>query len=76
LVAKIKANTPTIQMPVNVFTNAGNELLKLINPNPPFDYLTAVAKSIKNENVDVKYGRILAWEGTKIRHTQPLQDFQ
>lgn len=75
-IAKIKANTPTIQMPVNVFTNAGNELIKLINPNPPFDYLTAVAKSIKNENVDVKYGHILAWEGTNIRHTQPLQDFQ
>jgi hypothetical protein len=35
--AKVKANTSTIQMPVNVFTNAGNELLKLINPNPPFN---------------------------------------
>ena len=61
-------------MPVNVFTNAGNELLKLINTNPPFDYLTAVAKSIKN--VDVKYGHILAWEGTNIKHTQPFQYFQ
>ena len=76
LIAKIKANTPTIKMPVNVFTNAGNELLKLINPNPPFDYLTAIAKSIKNENVDIKYAHILAWEGPNIRHTQPLQDFQ
>lgn len=76
LIAKIKANTPTIQMPVNVFTNAGNELLKLIKPNPPIDYLTAVVKSIKNENVDVKYAYILAWEGTNVRHTQPLLDFQ
>ena len=75
VIAKVKANTPTIQMPVNVFTNAGNELIKLINPNPPFDYLTAVAKSIKSENVDVKYGRILALEGNNIRHTQPLQEF-
>jgi hypothetical protein len=75
IIAKVKANTQTIQMPVNVFTNAGNELIKLINPNPPFDYLTAVANSIKNENVDVKYGHILAWEGNNIRHTQPLQEF-
>jgi uncharacterized repeat protein (TIGR03899 family) len=76
IIAKVKANTPTIQMPVNVFTNAGNELLKLINPNPPFDYLTSIAKSIKNENVEVKYGYFLAWEGNNIRHTQPLQEFQ
>ncbi|MCZ2478024.1 DUF2806 domain-containing protein [Aquirufa antheringensis] len=75
IIAKVKANTPTIQMPVNVFTNAGNELIKLINSNPPFDYLTSVAKSIKNENVDVKYGHILAWEGNNIKHTQPLQEF-
>jgi hypothetical protein len=75
LIVKIKANTPTIQMPVNVFINAGNELLKLITPKPPIDYLNAVAKSIKNENVDVKYAYILAWEGTNIRHTQPLLDF-
>lgn len=76
IIAKVKANTPTIQMPVNVFTNAGNELLKLIKPNTPFDYLTAIANSIKNENVEVKYGHILSWEGNNIRHTQPLQDFQ
>jgi uncharacterized repeat protein (TIGR03899 family) len=76
MLAKIKANTPTIQMPVNVFTNAGNELLKLINFNPSMDYLTEVAKSIKNENVDVKYGFIISREGNSIRHTQPLQDFK
>ena len=75
IIAKVKANTPTIQMPVNVFTNAGNELIKLIKPSPPFDYLTAVAKSIKNENVEIKYAYILALEGNNIRHTQPLQEF-
>lgn len=76
ILATVKANTPTIQMPVHVFTNAGNELIKLINSNPPFDYLSAVAKSFKSPNVDVKYGYILAWEGDGIRHTQPLLDFQ
>lgn len=76
LIAKIKANTPTIQMPVDVFSNAGNELLNLINSNPPMDYLTSIANSIKNENVDVKYAYILAFEKDSIRYTQPLQDFQ
>jgi len=76
IIAKIKANIPTIQMPVNVFTNAGNELIKLINPKPPFEYLAAVANSIKNDNVEVKYGHILSWEGDSIRHSQPLQDFE
>jgi uncharacterized repeat protein (TIGR03899 family) len=76
IVANIKANTPTIQMPVNVFSNSGNELLKLINATPSIDYLTYFANSIKNENVDIKYAHILAFEGDNIRHTQPLQEFK
>lgn len=76
IIVKIKANTPTVQMPVDVFSNAGNELLKLINSNPPMDYLTNIANSIKNENVEVKYAHILAIEENSIRHTKPLQDFQ
>lgn len=75
IIVKVKANTPTIQMPVKVFTTAGNELIKLINPSPPFDYLTAVAKSIKNQNVDIKHAHILAFEGDEIIHTQPLREF-
>lgn len=75
VIIKVKPNTPTIQMPVLVFSNAGNELLKLLNPNTPIEYLSHIAKSIKNENVEVKYGYILAWEGDSIRHTQPLMEF-
>lgn len=71
---KIKANTPTVMMPVNVFSTSGNELLKLVKPVPPFDYLKYFANSIRNENVDVKYAHILNWEGDKIRHSQLLQD--
>ena len=71
---KVKANTPTIEMSVDVFSTTGNELLKLIKPIPNFDYLKYFANSIKNENVEVKHAFILAWEGTNIRHTQPLQD--
>ena len=76
LIANKKAKTPTIKMPVHVFSNSGNELLKLINPNPPFEYLEYFASSYKNENFDLKYGYILAWEGDSIRHTQPLNEFK
>jgi len=76
IIAKIKANTPTIQMPVDVFSNSGNELLKLVQSNPPFEYLTSIANSIKGENVDMKYAIILVFEGNNIRHTRPLQDFK
>lgn len=76
IIVKIKANTPTVQMPVDVFSNAGNELLRLIKSNPPMDYLTSIANSIKSENVEVKYAHILAFEENSIRHTQPLLDFQ
>lgn len=75
IIAKIKANNPTIQIPVYVFSSSGNELLKLIKSITPFDYLTLFAKSIKNENVDIKYGYILGRNGTNITHTQPLQEF-
>jgi len=76
VVAKIKANTSTIKMPVNVFSNSGNELLKLIQQNPPFGYLTSFANSIKSDNVDIKYAHIIAIDGDNISHTNPLQDFK
>jgi uncharacterized repeat protein (TIGR03899 family) len=75
LIANIKANTPTIKIPVQVFSKSGNELIKLIKPNPPFDYLSSIANSIKNENVEVKYAYILAMREDSVEHTQ-LQDFQ
>lgn len=75
IIANVKANTPTIRMPVYVFSSSGNELLKLVQSNPPFDYVKEIAKSIKSENVDVKYANIIGWEGDYIRHTQPLLDF-
>ena len=75
LFIKIKANTPTIMMPVNVFSNAGNELMKLINPAPPMNYLSYLANSIKNENVEVQYANVLSIDEENIKHTLPLQDF-
>ena len=74
LTVKVKANTPTITMPVHVFSNAGSELLKLITSNPPLEYLKQIANSITSENVEVKYGYILAWEDESVKHT-PMQDF-
>lgn len=76
IVAKIKANTQTFSMPVFIFTIAGNELIKLINKNTPFEYISEIAKSIRNTNVDVKYGNIISIEGKRVKHTQPLKDFE
>ena len=70
-----KANSPLVQIPINLFTHSGNELLKLISSIPPFDYLKAFAKSIQQEGIEVKYGNILYRTDTHIHHTQPLQDF-
>ncbi len=76
IIVKIKANTPTVNIPTDVFSNAGNELLRLIKSDPPMDYLTSLANSIKSENVDVKYAHILEFKEDSIWHTQPLLDFQ
>ncbi len=76
LFVKIKANTPTVMMPVNVFSTAGNELMRLVKPNPTMNYLTYIANSIKSENIQVQYANIIGFEGNNIRHTKPLQDFQ
>ena len=71
----IKANTPTIQIPANIFSRAGNELIKIIFPTVSFEYLQYFANSIKNENVEVKYAYIQEWEGTSFKYKQPLMDF-
>jgi uncharacterized repeat protein (TIGR03899 family) len=76
IIANIKGKTPTLNMPVHVFSNSGNELLKLIKPDPPFEYLEYFANSYKSDNVELKYGYILAWEGDSVRYTQPLNDFK
>jgi uncharacterized repeat protein (TIGR03899 family) len=71
----VKANTPTIKTPVEVFSTSGNELLKLIKPTPNIDYLKYFVNSLKNENVEMKYAYILTWEGAQFRYSLPLQDF-
>ncbi len=75
LIVKIKANTPEFKMRDYVFTKTGSELLKLINPESDFEYLAAIAKSIQNESVDVKYGQITSREENTIHHTA-LKNFE
>jgi uncharacterized repeat protein (TIGR03899 family) len=75
VIAKKKANTPTIQIPIYLFSNSGKELLRLITTNAPFGYLSEFSKSMNSDFVDVKYGHILKIDGGMISHTQPLQEF-
>lgn len=76
MVVEIKANTPTLKMPIRLFTSTGNELMRLvITENPSLDYLKYIAKSIiKKDAVDVKYGYITGYSGDNIMHT-PLLEF-
>lgn len=76
VIVKIQPNTPMISMPVDVFSTAGNELLKLIKSDPPFEYVEVIAKSIKSDKIDVKHAKFIRWEGNSIRHSTPLQDFE
>lgn len=75
IIVNVNANSPPIHTPINLFTHSGNELLKLVSTVAPFEYLTLFAKSIKRENVEVKYGHIVGRTEGYIDHAQPLQDF-
>lgn len=74
--AQKRANSPMAQVPVTLFTHPGKELLKLIEPHPSFEYLTAFAKAFKNDNIDLKYGFILGQTGDQVRYTEPLLEFK
>jgi hypothetical protein len=76
LFVNIEAETPTLQMPVEVFSTTGNELLKIIKNYPPIEYLEYFAKSIMNkDSVKVTYANILSSDDKKIKHTA-LQEFE
>lgn len=75
ILANVTENTPTIQIPVFTLSNSGNELLKLIDIKPPFEYLSIFGKSIISENVEVKYATIIERNESSIRHSQPLLEF-
>ena len=79
LVAHLKEGASISAMPIqkNIYslTQSGTELLTLTHSEPPFEYLAAIAKSIENEFVSVKYGRITNRDGSHFEHTG-LQDFE
>lgn len=75
ILANVTENTPKVQIPVFTLSNSGNELLKLIDIKPPFEYLSIFGKSIISENVEVKYATIIERNESSIRHSQPLLEF-
>lgn len=64
-----------IQIPVYLFTQAGIELLRLVNSTPNMDYIKELANHIKNVNVNVQYSFILSREDGGIKYLLPLRDF-
>lgn len=56
-----KANSQKIGIPIRLFTTPGKELSKLVNIVPNMEYITIIANSIKNENVNVSYATIIGF---------------
>jgi hypothetical protein len=76
LIATKAANTPTIEIPIHVFSKPGNELLQLLTTSPPFEYLEAFAKFTKSMGLVIKHTNIVErLPSGQVRHTIPLQDF-
>ncbi|MGB4401088.1 MAG: DUF2806 domain-containing protein, partial [Daejeonella sp.] len=71
----VKANTPIVRIPVHVFSNAGNELLKLIDVTANMEYLKAFADEVKSDQVEVKYSYITGYEDKVIHYRNPILDF-
>lgn len=71
LIVSIKANTKRASTPVDVFSTAGNELIKLVKTSVPMEYLRYIAESIEDTNIDVSYANIITCEGDNICHTLP-----
>lgn len=60
MIATKKANTPTVNMPVHVFTKAGNELLRLVKLSVQLECLAEIANSIKSESISVGHASVLS----------------
>lgn len=64
-----------IQIPIYLFTQAGIELLKLVNSEPDMEYIKELANHIMNINVKVQYSYILSKDSNNIQYLVPLRDF-
>ena len=71
-----KADTPENRIEIFRFTKIGEELLKLLSPNPTENYIKDFCLHIQEFGVDVEYAFILAKNNNgTISHTQPWLKF-
>lgn len=68
-------NTPTVSIPIYLFTKIGREILALMEIKPNMDYLRDFARFLKKENISVNYAYILERKDNQYRHTNPPQEF-
>jgi hypothetical protein len=71
-----KANTPDNRIEILRFTKIGEELLKLLSPNPLNDYIKEFCLHIEGFGLEVEYAFIIAKnnDGT-VSHSQPWLKF-
>jgi hypothetical protein len=72
-----KANTSENKIEIFRFTKIGEELLKLIDPNPSENYIKEFCFKLEELGLEVEYAFILSrnFDGTIISHTQPWMRF-
>lgn len=66
--------TGEFSMAAEAFTTAGQELIKLVKPNPPMAYLRYLVDPIKSANLSFKYADILELKGPRTSLSE-LMDF-
>lgn len=62
-------------IPVYVFTQVGQQLLKLIKVTPNWEYLKTFAKFVKDEETTAKYAYFTNRSGDSVQLIQPFVDF-
>lgn len=65
-----KANEPEKQFEIFRFTASGEQLLKLINPNPNLEYLKTFYYRMQKLPIDIEYALILQKNKQQISHTE------
>lgn len=70
-----KENSPQFKISIQLFTTIGQELLKLVDIKPDFDYIKNFAQEIKSDNTTFKYAKIIEFSKDSIRHSVPLNEF-
>ena len=72
----IPQRTKTVQIPIALLTQVGQEIFSLLNPVVNMDYMHAIAEEVKKTSpaTRVQYAELISREGDSISYKLPLID--